>query len=118
MPADSLSPANEATASAKRAAKAAVASAVDEGQERINDALDMAERNLNEAAKRVEKVLREGVEALKVQTQPYRENAGAQFDEAQKYVLERVKERPVTATLAGLGVGLLLGLLLSNRSGK
>jgi ElaB/YqjD/DUF883 family membrane-anchored ribosome-binding protein len=118
MPADSLSPANEATASAKRAAKAAVASAVDEGQERINDALDMAERNLNEAAKRVEKVLREGVEALKVQTQPYRDNAGAQLDEAQKYVLERVKERPVTATLAGLGVGLLLGLLLSNRSGK
>ncbi len=34
----------------------------------------------------------------------------------QRYVVERVKERPVTATLAGLGVGLLLGLLLANRS--
>jgi ElaB/YqjD/DUF883 family membrane-anchored ribosome-binding protein len=116
MPADSLSPANEATeatASAKRAAKAAVASAMDASQDKINDALDMAERNLNEAAKRVEKVLREGVEALKSQTAPYRENAGQQLDEAQKYVMERVKERPVTATLAGLGVGLLLGLLLA-----
>jgi ElaB/YqjD/DUF883 family membrane-anchored ribosome-binding protein len=37
-------------------------------------------------------------------------------DEAQRYVVERVKERPVTATLAGIGVGLLLGLLLANRS--
>jgi ElaB/YqjD/DUF883 family membrane-anchored ribosome-binding protein len=121
MPADTLSPANEATeatASAKRAAKAAVAGALDSSQDKINDALDAAERSLNEAAKRVERVLRDGVEALKAQTQPLRDNAGQQLDEAQKYVLERVKERPVTATLAGLGVGLLLGLLLSNRSGK
>ncbi len=111
-------PASEASAAAKRAAKAAVASAMETGQKSLNDAIDLAERNLNEAAKRVEKVLREGVEQLKAQTQPYRETAGQQLDEAQKYVVERVKERPVTATLAGLGVGLLLGLLLANRSGK
>jgi len=37
-------------------------------------------------------------------------------EEAQRYVMERVKERPMTATLAGLGVGVLIGLLLSNRS--
>jgi len=122
MPADTVSPAAndaaEAAASAKRAAKAAVANAMDSGQKSLSEALDMAERNINEAAKRIEKALREGVEQLRAQTQPYRDNAGQQFDEAQKYVVERVKERPVTATLAGLGVGLLLGLLLSNRSGK
>lgn len=121
MTAETMTPdattAQDATQQAKNAAKAAVASALG-GQKSINDALDVAERNLNEAAKRVEKVLREGVEALKAQTQSYRENAGQQFDEAQKYVLEKVKERPVTATLAGLGVGLLLGLLLANRSSK
>ncbi|HUO11416.1 MAG TPA: hypothetical protein VMU37_01545, partial [Caulobacteraceae bacterium] len=82
------------------------------------EALDAAERSLNEAVKRLEKMLREGIETLKAQSQPYRENAGQQFDEAQKYVVERVKERPVTATLAGLGVGLLLGLLLAGRSNK
>jgi ElaB/YqjD/DUF883 family membrane-anchored ribosome-binding protein len=29
--------------------------------------------------------------------------------------MKRVKDRPVTATLTGLGIGLLIGLLLSNR---
>ena len=42
-----------------------------------------------------------------------------QVDEASRYVSERVRERPITATLAGLGVGVLLGLLLAgNRSGR
>ena len=41
-----------------------------------------------------------------------------QIDEAQKYVVERIKERPVVATLAGLGVGLLLGLMMASRSDK
>ena len=120
MPADTMisDSANEATAAAKRVAKEAVANAVESGQKTLNEALDIAERGLNEAAKRLDKVMREGVERLKTETQPYRDNAGQQFDEAQKYVLERVKERPVTATLAGLGVGLLLGLLLANRSSR
>ena len=109
MPAEPLSPANEAseaTASAKRAAKAAVASAVDASQDKVAEALDIARRSLNEAVKRIEKVLREGVESPKAQTAPYRDNAGQQFDDAQKFVVERVKERPVTATVAGLGVRL------------
>jgi ElaB/YqjD/DUF883 family membrane-anchored ribosome-binding protein len=103
-----------AETAARRAAKAAL----ETGQKSFNEALDMAEKSLNDASKRVEKVLRDGVEALKVQTKSYREDYGHQFDDAQKYVLERVKERPVTATLAGLGVGLLLGPLLANRSSK
>jgi len=44
------------------------------------------------------------------------DNAGQQVDEAQRYLTERVKERPMTAVLAGVGIGLVLGLLLSNRS--
>jgi ElaB/YqjD/DUF883 family membrane-anchored ribosome-binding protein len=119
MPAETMTDtAAEAAAAAKRVAKDAVATAVESGQKSFNDALDVAERGLNEAAKRLEKVMREGVDRLRTQTQPYRDNAGQQFDDAQKYVLERVKERPVTATLAGLGVGLLLGLLLANRSSR
>lgn len=123
MPADSTTPLDddvaEAAVSAKRAAKAVVNGAVESGQRSINDALDLADRNIRDAAKRIEKAVREGVEALRLQAGPLRENASQQIDEAQKYVLERVKERPVTAALAGMGVGLLLGLLLSsNRSGK
>ena len=68
--------------------------------------------------KRIEKAVREGVETIRTQSEPYRENATQQIDEAQKYVVERIKERPVMATLAGLGVGLLLGLLMASRSDK
>lgn len=122
MPAETMTnavaEAAEAKESVKTAAQNAAKSALENGQRSFAEALDVAERSLNDASKRVEKVLREGVEALKVQTQSYRENAGAQFDEAQQYVIARVKERPVTATLAGLGVGLLLGLLLAGRNNK
>jgi ElaB/YqjD/DUF883 family membrane-anchored ribosome-binding protein len=119
MPADTMTKAvDDAASDAEHAAKKAAKAALETGQKSFNEALDLAERSLNDASKRVEKVLREGVEALKVQTKSYREDAGEQFGEAQKYVLERVKERPVTATLAGLGVGLLLGLLLASRGNK
>ena len=104
--------------SAKRAANATVADAVERGQEGLNEAIELAERNIREAAKRVEKLVREGVETVRVQSAPYRENASQHIDEASKYLSDRVRERPLTATLAGLGVGLLLGLLLANRSGK
>jgi ElaB/YqjD/DUF883 family membrane-anchored ribosome-binding protein len=120
MPAETTTAEEAAStaASAKRAAKAAVTDALERGQESLNEALELAERNIREAAKRIEKTVRDGVETIKAQSAPYRENAGAQIDEASKYLSDRVRERPLTATLAGLGVGLLLGLLLANRSGK
>jgi len=122
MPADTLSSVEteveSKAAKAKKAAKAAVASATETGHEKLNEAIDIADRTLRDAAKRIEKAVREGVETIRTQSEPYRENAGQQFDEAQKYVVERIKERPVVATLAGLGVGLLLGLLMATRSEK
>lgn len=90
------------------------AESIDKGQKALNDALATAQQKIAETAKIAEKALREGAENLRVQSKAYRENAGQQFDDAQRYVVERVKERPVTAALSGLGVGLLLGLLLSN----
>ena len=75
-------------------------------------------QTLRDAAKRIEKAVREGVETVRAQSGPYRDNATQQIDEAQKYVVERIKERPVVATLAGLGVGLLLGLMMASRSDK
>jgi ElaB/YqjD/DUF883 family membrane-anchored ribosome-binding protein len=122
MPADALNSVDDEIASTaskvKKAAKAAVDDATESGQQRLNEAIDAAERGIREAAKRIERALRDGVGTLREQSGPYREQASQQFDEAQKYVLDRVKERPLTATLAGLGVGLLLGLLLASRPSK
>jgi ElaB/YqjD/DUF883 family membrane-anchored ribosome-binding protein len=116
MSTDTLDHAAKETAAATKDAAAQVAAAIDKGQAALNDALNTAQQKIAETAKVAEKALRDGAEALRVQTKDYRENAGQQFDDAQRYVVDRVKERPVTAALAGLGVGLLIGLLLnSNR---
>jgi ElaB/YqjD/DUF883 family membrane-anchored ribosome-binding protein len=108
MPTDTLDHA------AKEANKAAAA-ATERGQKALNDALNAAQQTIADAAKVAERALKEGSEALREQTRSLRENAGQQLDEAQRYVVGQVRERPVTAALAGLGVGLVAGLLLSFR---
>src|SRR5262249_29550317 len=100
----------EEAAAAKSSLKDAARSALESGQRGLGEAFEHAERSLHDASKRVEKVLREGVEALKAQTERLH---GEQFEDVQRYVVEPVKERPVAATLAGLGVGVLFGLLLA-----
>ena len=111
MPTDTA-PIEEAAANAAEA----INTAADHGKQTLDEAIANAERTIAEAAKTAERALRDAIDTLREHIKPYRDNAGQQFDEAQRYVTERVKERPMTATLAGLGVGFVLGLLLSNRS--
>lgn len=72
-----------------------------------------AKAAISEAARRAERVFQDSIETLRSQSRVYVDAAGEQFGSAQRYVTERVKERPMTATMAGVGVGLLLGLLLA-----
>ena len=85
-------------------------------QRAFSEAISTAERTLTEAAKAAERALREGIELLRARSKAYRETADVQFGSAQQFVVDKVMERPVTAALSGLGIGLVLGLLLSNRS--
>ncbi len=112
MPADTFDQAADEAKQARRAAN----NAADHGQRAFTDAVSAGERALSDAVRTAERVFKDGVETLRAQTRAYTDNAGQHVDEAQRYVMDRVKERPVTATLTGLGVGLLLGLLLSHRS--
>ena len=93
-----------------------VTQAAEQGQQALKDAIAAAEHTVTEAAKALERAAREAIEMLRNQTKSYTGNAGQHVDEAQRYITEKVKERPMTAAFAGLGVGLLLGVLLSNRS--
>ena len=81
----------------------------------MQDALRNAQKTLSDAAKTVEKAVRDGVDTLRAQAKTYTDNPSEHVDKAQQYVVERVKERPLTATLAGLGLGLVIGLLIANR---
>jgi ElaB/YqjD/DUF883 family membrane-anchored ribosome-binding protein len=79
------------------------------------DAAAETERSLTELGKRAEKAIQEGLAELRSRSRDYADVAGEQFDVAQKYVVDRVQERPVAATLAALGVGVVIGLLLAGR---
>ncbi|CAN5335020.1 hypothetical protein BH10PSE4_BH10PSE4_30980 [soil metagenome] len=121
MPDNSLNPAIKEANKASSSASAAL----DHAERSFGEAAAAAKShftdtkaNLSDAAKRIEQSLTQGLETLRAQTRTYTDTAGQQVDEAGRYVSERVRERPITATLAGLGVGVLLGLLLAgNRSG-
>jgi ElaB/YqjD/DUF883 family membrane-anchored ribosome-binding protein len=73
-----------------------------------------AQRTFIEARAKIEQVVQEGLEQLRAHSRTYADTAGQQLDVAQQYVSERVKERPLAATGAALGVGVLIGLLLSS----
>jgi ElaB/YqjD/DUF883 family membrane-anchored ribosome-binding protein len=81
--------------------------------ERSFDA-DGIKATVNDTMRRAERLLQDGIETLRAQSRVYVDAAGEQLGTAQRYVVERVKEKPVTATMAGVGVGLLLGFLLAS----
>ena len=59
------------------------------------------------------RVFDDGIEQLRGQAKDAADQAGDQFDTARLYMVERVQERPMTATLAALGAGFVLGLLFA-----
>ena len=79
------------------------------------DVAAQTERSLTELARRAEQAIKEGLAELKDRSGDYADVAGEHFETAQQYVADRVQERPITATLAALGVGVLVGYLLAGR---
>ena len=90
----------------------AVKSLATETADRADKTLQDVEKNVHELTQRADKVVQEGLERLRVQGRVYAEEAERRLEDTQKYVVERVHERPLTITFAALGVGLLLGLLM------
>lgn len=73
-----------------------------------------AQRVFTEARGKIQQAVQEGLEQLRAQSRTYADNAGQQLEQAQQYVTERVRERPLAATGAALGLGVLIGLMLSS----
>ena len=71
------------------------------------------ERRIRELARRAEEAVRERAQVFRERAQDYYEDASEQFDAAQRFIVERVQERPLTATFTAVGVGLVLGLILA-----
>ena len=86
---------------------------IDQAATKADKAILEAEKRLTALADRAEKTVQEGLETLRAQTRVYADTAGESIDEAQRYLTEKVIERPLAATFTALGVGVLIGLLLS-----
>jgi ElaB/YqjD/DUF883 family membrane-anchored ribosome-binding protein len=87
--------------------------AIDQTADRVDKTIKDAEKNINDMTERAQRTIQEGLETLRVQARAYADTAGDSIDVAQRYVAEKVQERPLTATFAALGVGVLIGVLLS-----
>lgn len=88
---------------------------IDQAATKADKAILEAEKRLTVLIERAEKTIQEGLETLRAQTRVYADNAGQSIDEAQRYITDKVVERPLTSTFAALGVGVFIGLLLSSR---
>ncbi len=99
-----------------RQARAAVNSATAHGQRGLNEALGAAERTIIAATNAAERLLKDSLGVFRSYTAPYTEEAVRHLADGRRYVLDHVRQRPLTVTLAGLSVGLFLGMLWSSRS--
>ena len=86
----------------------------------LGRAADHARDLFPEFARQARELFDEGVERLRGQLRDSgkeaKDAAGDQFESARLYVVDRVQERPLTVTLAALGVGVLVGLLFASGS--
>jgi ElaB/YqjD/DUF883 family membrane-anchored ribosome-binding protein len=80
---------------------------------RSNGAGSDDERRIRELARRAEEAVRERAAQFKERAQAYYDDASEHIETAQRYITERVQERPLTTTLAALGVGFVLGVILA-----
>ncbi len=88
---------------------------IDQAATKADKAILEAEKRLTALADKAEKTVQEGLETLRAQTRVYADTAGESIDEAQRYLTEKVIERPLAATFTALGVGVMIGLLLGGR---
>jgi ElaB/YqjD/DUF883 family membrane-anchored ribosome-binding protein len=87
---------------------------IDQAATKADKAILEAEKRLTALAERTEKTVQEGLEVLRAQTRVYADSAGESIDEAQRYLTDKVMERPLAATFTALGVGVFIGLLLGS----
>ena len=74
-----------------------------------------AQRAIADAAKPIEAAVQQGLEQVRNQSRVYADVAGEQLDEATRIASEQIRARPLAATGAALGIGVLIGMLLASR---
>ena len=97
-------------------ANSSVQPALDDAQAAASASAARFEQALDELKERAGKVAQETISTLKSRAEPYVSDAGERLAVAERYIVERVQKQPLTTTLAVLGVGVLVGLVLASGS--
>ena len=95
--------------------KAALKEKANAAETRLRAKAAETEARLREQSEVLRERARGYYDAARVRGQAYYDEASERFDEAQRYLTERVQERPMQSTAIALGVGVVLGLLLAGR---
>ncbi len=74
-----------------------------------------AQKAIADAAKRIEATVQQALEQVRAQSRVYADVAGEQIDEASRIASEQIRARPLAATGAALGIGVLIGMLLASK---
>ncbi|WP_296597771.1 hypothetical protein [Phenylobacterium sp.] len=74
-----------------------------------------AQKAINDAAKRIEATVQQALEQVRAQSRVYADAAGEHIDEASRVASEQIRARPLAATGAALGIGVLIGMLLASK---
>lgn len=77
--------------------------------------LEEGKRAIPELKQTAQRTISDQVDRLGGQARDAASAAGDQFNTAREYIIEQVQERPLSATLAALGAGFVLGLLFASR---
>ncbi len=104
-----------ATSKAREDMKEDLKAGAREETQRLKEKASEAEARLREQGEELREKARGYYDDAKVRGREYYDEAAEKFDEAQRYVVERVQERPIQSTAIALGVGVVLGLLLAGR---
>lgn len=71
------------------------------------------ERRIRDFALRTEQAVRERAGEFRERAREYYDDASDQLETAQRYVTERVQEKPLVSTLTAVGIGVVIGMLLA-----
>jgi len=93
-----------------------VSAEIDQAADAADQTIQGAEKRFHLLVDRLEKAVQDGLELLRTQGRTYADSAGESLDTAQRYVVEKVQERPLATTVTALGVGVLIGFILSGRN--
>lgn len=98
-----------------KAASLTTEDVADEAQDSAAKIAADTQKAITEAARRIEAAVQQGVEQVRAQSRVYADAASEQLDEAARVASDQIRARPLAATGAALGVGVLIGMLLASR---